>query len=406
MNSNPTQEPPTLPSAAKPESANNSLGDEAEQFRLLVENVEDYALFLMDADRKIVTWNIGAERILGYSQEEIVGESGLVIFTPEDIANGEAEHEIESAAREGRAKDERWHLRKDRSRFWASGILTALRDDAGDLRGYCKILRDFTERRKSEEALQAAYQKEKRISDTLQRALLLPVKEDAFHGVSVASLYAAAWEEALIGGDFFDAFMMSDHHLVLVVGDASGKGLEAAVRTSQVKDVMRAFFRSPEGVDATKTLARLNDYLCESKRLDNLREEGFVALALVLFDTATGIASFATAGAEPPVILRADGTTEIIPVGGIPLGVLPGQEYEAKTLSLARGDMIVIVTDGITEARRGDQFLEYQGMLDLARKAFPSGEVGTVARAILEGAYAFTGGSLQDDACLLLTRVN
>ena len=133
--------------------ADRALRESEERFRLLVEGVKDFAIFMTDPDGRVASWNDGAARILGYAEGEILGRDAAVIFTPEDRAAGAPEHELATAAAEGRALDERWHLRKDGSRFWASGVLSALLDEAGDLRGFAKVMRDATERKRMEEEL-------------------------------------------------------------------------------------------------------------------------------------------------------------------------------------------------------------------------------------------------------------
>ena len=124
-----------------------------EQYRLLMENVKDYAIFLLDTEGRVVTWNAGAERILGYKEAEIIGQPFGRIFTPEDAEQGQPEHELKAAAEKGKAEDERWHVRKDGTRLWASGIVTPLWDGGGQLLGFAKILRDITERKRAEEEL-------------------------------------------------------------------------------------------------------------------------------------------------------------------------------------------------------------------------------------------------------------
>ncbi|HVF85023.1 MAG TPA: PAS domain-containing sensor histidine kinase [Abditibacteriaceae bacterium] len=111
---------------------------------LLIENVEDYAIFGIDAVGCILTWNPGVERILGYTQDEFIGRPSAMIFTPEDQAAGAPEHEIETALGEGRANDERWHMRKDGTLFWANGVVIQLRDHENRTRGLAKIMRDLT----------------------------------------------------------------------------------------------------------------------------------------------------------------------------------------------------------------------------------------------------------------------
>jgi PAS domain S-box-containing protein len=118
-----------------------------DRLRLIEENVCDYAIFTLTPDGQVASWNVGAERILGFTEEEFLGMEFFHIFTLEDQEIGVPNREMEIAATLGRAEDERWHLRKDGTRFWASGILTALRDpeDKDRLHGYVKILRDNTQ---------------------------------------------------------------------------------------------------------------------------------------------------------------------------------------------------------------------------------------------------------------------
>jgi len=140
------------PSPAKTNFDGISDSQADDLYRRAVENdIKDYAIFLTDTDSRVINWNRGAERILGYREDEVIGQSAFIFFTPEDRAAKEPEKEMETAMTNGRAEDERFHLRRDQSRFWASGILTPVRDDAGTLIGFIKVMRDMTERRKLEE---------------------------------------------------------------------------------------------------------------------------------------------------------------------------------------------------------------------------------------------------------------
>ena len=128
-----------------------SLGEDP--FRLLVESVQDYAIFLLDTQGRVVTWNAGAKRIKGYEAHEIIGRSFETFYPAEAIAAAWPQQELRAARRHGRFEDEGWRLRKDGSRFWASVIITALHDRGGRLVGFAKVTRDLTERRRHEEDL-------------------------------------------------------------------------------------------------------------------------------------------------------------------------------------------------------------------------------------------------------------
>lgn len=127
--------------------------ESAEWLRLMIENAIEYGIFSMDLDRRITTWNSGAERLLGYTEEEAIDLVGDIIFTDEDRAREAPIAEAQTALAKGHANDERWHLRKDGSQFWASGAMMPMRDAAGDAVGLLKIMRDQTEQRASQEAL-------------------------------------------------------------------------------------------------------------------------------------------------------------------------------------------------------------------------------------------------------------
>ncbi len=118
---------------------------DGELFRLLAENVVDYAIFIVDAEGLVQTWGHGAARLLGYSEGEILGRTADVFFTPEDVLDDVPRREMQEAIDTGRGEDDRWHVRKDGTRFWVSGVMTPLRDEGGKLRGFAKIMRDRTD---------------------------------------------------------------------------------------------------------------------------------------------------------------------------------------------------------------------------------------------------------------------
>lgn len=127
-----------------------------ERSRLMVEAVRDYAIMMLDPDGRVVSWNIGAQRITGYTADEIIGQHLSRFYSPEDVRDGFPEREVRTALAEGRFEDEGWRVRRDGSRFWANVILTAIKDKEGKLLGFTKVTRDLTERRQAEEELRRA----------------------------------------------------------------------------------------------------------------------------------------------------------------------------------------------------------------------------------------------------------
>jgi PAS domain S-box-containing protein len=128
----------------------------AERYRLLVESVYDYAIFLLDVDGRIATWNPGAQRFKGYKEHEIVGKHFSIFYPYKDIVAGKPEWELTEARRQGRIEDEGWRVRKDGTEFWANVTITALYDETGELVGYAKLTRDLTERKQKEDELHSA----------------------------------------------------------------------------------------------------------------------------------------------------------------------------------------------------------------------------------------------------------
>jgi PAS domain S-box-containing protein len=127
-----------------------------EKLRLLTSNIKDYAIIMLDREGHVISWSAGAERVKGYSGDEMLGQHFSRFYPPEDIAVGKPDRGLAVAAEQGQFEDEGWRVRKDGSRFWASVVITALRNEAGQLRGFGKVTRDITERRRSEQALERA----------------------------------------------------------------------------------------------------------------------------------------------------------------------------------------------------------------------------------------------------------
>ena len=133
--------------------AEDDLRQSEEQFRLLVDGVKDYAIFMLDREGIVTSWNAGAQRIKGYAADQVIGQHFSRFYTPENIAAGKPERELAIATEQGVFSEESWRVRRDGSRFWASVTITSVRDEAGKLRGFTKVTRDITERKRADDAL-------------------------------------------------------------------------------------------------------------------------------------------------------------------------------------------------------------------------------------------------------------
>ena len=158
-----------------------------ERFRLLVEGVADYAIFMLDVNGKVASWNVGAQRIKGYAADEIIGQH-FSIFYPQDVVDsGWPAHELREATATGRFVDTGWRVRKDGSTFWANVTITAMRDESGKLLGYAKLTRDLTERRRAE-AMQLASQERDEILDAERNARMTAQRATRVKDEFVATL--------------------------------------------------------------------------------------------------------------------------------------------------------------------------------------------------------------------------
>ncbi len=252
----------------------------------------------------------------------------------------------------------------------------------------------------AETKMAARYEREHQIAETLQNVLLFKPSPEALPGLDIDACYEPAWDDAEVGGDFLDVLPLTEGRVALVVGDLSGKGLAAAARTAEVRFALRAFLS--ETWHPAQALLRLNRFLVDAQRAEGQNREGFAAVSLAVLDPVSGEAVLAVAGMDSPLVLRQHGSAEVVEARGMPLGVDPEAAYEALTVQIAPGEGILLVSDGITEARRGSDFLDVAGLKGLAEQAMRHAGACQIAGTVLKGAKAFAGGKLKDDACVLV----
>jgi PAS domain S-box-containing protein len=378
--------------------AERALRESEERFRLFMEGVREYALFMLDAEGHVVTWNKGAERITEYSAEEILGRHFSCLYLPEEVQYEKPERELRAAVIEGRFEDEGWRVRKDGSRFWEQSTLTALRDEAGQLHGFACVIRDVTERRRAAEKeawLQNVWEQERQVVAALQQSFV-PRVMPAVPGFSFGHAYRAALQRERVGGDFYDVVLLDATHVAFCIGDVSGKGLEAALAAAMARHMWRGFlFEEHEPGDL---LERLNDALGRY-----LAPEQFVTMTCGVLDGESGVLHYASAGHPPPMLRRAGGDCQMLTARGLVLGALPGQSYPTEELSLESDSLLLLYTDGLSELQAEGRMLEVDGVGAWLRDC-PVTAPDEVIRHLYERAQQWSGDHLHDDIALLAIR--
>lgn len=215
-----------------------------------MQSVSDYAIFMLDPQGRIASWNAGAERIKGYRAQEITGVHFSVFYPPEDVAAGKPQRELEIAVAQGRVEDEGWRVRKDGSRFWANVVITAMFDASGELRGFGKVTRDMTERRERERALNDQH----RLLAHLVQAQERERRRIAWdvHDDSIQSMVAVGMRQQMLADQLPEQHADQMHRLNEAVDEAIGRlrGLVFRLR--------------PSGVEADGLAKALSAYLAEA----------------------------------------------------------------------------------------------------------------------------------------------
>nr|WP_242621318.1 PAS domain S-box protein [Pigmentiphaga kullae] len=195
-------------------------------FRMLVDAIEDYAIFMLSPDGRVRTWNAGAAKIKGYAADEILGRHFSVFYTAEAVARGWPRYELEEAALHGRFEDEGWRVRKDGSTFWANVVITALRDASGTLKGYVKITRNLNERRRQTEALRQSEERFRLLLEGVEGyAIYMLDTEGMITSWNIGATQITGYRRDEVIGRHFSMFHPAD--------DAAAEGPDRVLRIAQ-----------------------------------------------------------------------------------------------------------------------------------------------------------------------------
>jgi len=277
-----------------------------------------------------------------------------------------------------------------------------IRDANGALFGVALVFRDIAGRIEWERQREALLQREQHISEVLKDALIPPQKNYRFNRCRVAVKYEAASDEASIGGDFYDVFQLGDGKVGIVIGDITGKGLQAAFRVGAIRHSIRSYaYLDPS---PARVMTLVNEAMCKEQ------EDGMEMLTAFfgVIDTATGEIIFTSAGHEPPFLRHTDGIVTELNEYDRALGMTPGHDYSQARYQMQQGDLLVIITDGITEAVSADRqaFFDREGIIGyLERTTFE--DPSEIADGLLGAAAKFAEPfGLRDDAAIIVVKFN
>lgn len=253
------------------------------------------------------------------------------------------------------------------------------------------------ELRQAQERLAEALRYERNIAGTLQRAFL-PVVPERFGAVSIAAFYEAGSEEAQIGGDFYDVLKLSDSELLIALGDVSGKGIDAARHAAAARYGLRSCIM--ESKAPAEALRRLNAILLLDPQFD-----GFATLFVGILDITAGRITYSSGGHEPPIVYRRlSGQHKELRTAGTLVGALPDAGFAEDQISLEQGDVVLLYTDGLSEARDAGEMLGTDGLARILSDTACE-DAAECLGLITVAARDYGGGRFRDDAAALLLSI-
>ncbi|MDB6009048.1 MAG: domain S-box [Gammaproteobacteria bacterium] len=360
--------------------AEAALRESERRFRMLAESAHDYAIFMLDPQGRVRSWNRGAERVTGYSEGDVLGQSAAIFFTADDRAAGIPQTVMREAAHSGHALDERWHERCDGTRFWASGELTLMRDSNGTAQGFVKIMRDLTERKNMEAQLQDALQYSQMLrarAESANRAkddFISTVSHELRTPLNTIRLWSriliggrVQGNEAIEGGKVIDRAALAQQRLVddlLDVSRMTSGVLRLALRNARLSEVIEAAVSSIRPLAQDRQIELTTDLSANVGvvRIDPDR------IQQVMWNLLANAVKFTPEGGRVDVILRRlDGTVKI-EVRDTGIGIAPeflphvfdrfrqadpgaGRRYAGLGLGLAIAKQLVELHGGAISAR-------------------------------------------------------
>lgn len=343
--------------------------------------------------------------LVGYSKDELLSLTFQDITHPDDLkADLGYVHQMLSGEIITYQMEKRY-IHKSGRIVWGLLSVSMARDNHDHPLYFISQIQDITQRKVAEEELKKAVEMEAKArsvaqhqSELMQKALL-PSLPPAPEGYKVSVKYVPGTPELDIGGDFYDLLTMMNGQIAILIGDVSGKGVEAVSLASSTRAIVRAFAYSI--TSSGYALTHANKVICAQETERTGYSSKFVTVELLEIDLATGIMHYSSAGHPPPMICRANGRVDILSFGQPPIGIESKIKYLESESRLNTGDKIIFYTDGIHEARHGIEFFGLKG-IEATIKRYKDSEPDVLVENLINSAKSWSGGILRDDAVIIV----